>query len=59
MSTDKGDHTVMASVTVAERGKEPGDERPDPGPTSLVNRYRVARRIGKGGRGEVMGARDE
>src|SRR5687767_11474239 len=60
MSSEKGDLTVMASVTVAEKGApdEKGD-RPEAAPSSLVGRYSVARRIGKGGMGEVMGARDE
>jgi serine/threonine-protein kinase len=63
MSTDNGDLTVMASVTVADKDKanektQTGD-RPEAAPSSLVGRYRVSRRIGKGGMGEVMGARDE
>ncbi len=61
MSTESGDGTVMASVTVADKGPE---DKPATGdradaPSSLVGRYYVARRIGKGGMGEVMGARDE
>src|SRR5688572_23978897 len=61
MSTEKGDLTVMASVTVAEKGTEKiaAGDRAEAVPSSLVGRYLVARRIGKGGMGEVMGARDE
>jgi hypothetical protein len=47
MSSDQGDHTVMASVTVAEKGADKAaDDRPEPIASTLVGRYQVARRIG-------------
>ncbi|HLL21957.1 MAG TPA: serine/threonine-protein kinase [Kofleriaceae bacterium] len=57
MSADTGDLTMMASGSVNET-REPrlGERSPQ---SILVGRYRVARRIGKGGMGEVMNARDE
>src|SRR5262245_695761 len=59
MSTEPPEGTVMASVTVADKPANiTADERVD-APASLGGRYKVARRIGKGGMGEVMGARDE
>ncbi len=57
--------TVPATGTVDERslgrrGKhdDPITERPEP-PALIASRYKTARRIGKGGMGEVMLARDE
>ncbi len=62
MSSDtKGKPETQATIKVAVTGDEqPGPDRPAPSPeTLLAGRYRVARRIGKGGMGEVMAARDE
>src|SRR5258706_833571 len=48
------------TIKVAITGEETGEDRPDPAPDTLIaERYRVGRRIGKGGMGEVMAARDE
>jgi serine/threonine-protein kinase len=56
-SEDSGIRTLAVPGTIDERALR---ERTDPGPDTLVNaRYRLARRIGKGGMGEVMAARDE
>ncbi len=55
-----GDGTVVAPGTIDERAMKAMTERAEPAVDSLVgSRYRVARRIGKGGMGEVMAARDE
>src|SRR4051812_30969139 len=48
--------TIVVPGTVDEKELR---ERTDPGSALVNNRYRVARRIGKGGMGEVMAARDE
>ncbi len=57
MSSDKVDHPT---IKVAITGEElPGPDRPDPKPDAMVGeRYKLGRRIGKGGMGEVMAARD-
>ncbi|MBA3393605.1 MAG: serine/threonine protein kinase [Deltaproteobacteria bacterium] len=57
MSSEQGDLTVMAEVTVDDTGV--GDRIDLPMASALGGRYKIARRIGKGGMGEVMGARDE
>src|SRR5665647_465166 len=55
-----GDGTMVVPGTVDERSLKQVADRIEPAVDSLVgSRYRVARRIGKGGMGEVMAARDE
>ena len=50
----------LPTIQVAITGEEmPGKDRPELIDVLIANRYRVTRRIGKGGMGEVMLARDE
>ena len=60
MSSDKADRAEQPTIKVAITGEElRGADRPEPSPDAMVNaRYKIARRIGKGGMGEVMAARD-
>jgi eukaryotic-like serine/threonine-protein kinase len=53
----RDDLTVVAPPTVDER--PPEDRLPPPTGTLVSGRYAMLRRIGKGGMGEVMSARDE
>jgi eukaryotic-like serine/threonine-protein kinase len=57
MSSDKADQpTIKVAITGEE---DQGGERADPPPDAVVGgRFRLGRRIGKGGMGEVMNARD-
>ncbi|HUS29268.1 MAG TPA: serine/threonine-protein kinase [Kofleriaceae bacterium] len=58
MSSDKADQpTIKVAITGDELA---GEDRPEPAPNAIVSgRFRLGRRIGKGGMGEVMAARDE
>jgi hypothetical protein len=61
MSERRPDPTGERTIQVAVTGEEvPGADRPEAtGDALIAGRYRVQRRIGKGGMGEVMAARDE
>jgi serine/threonine-protein kinase len=60
MSEGRPEKTGERTIQVAVTGEEtPGADRPEAIDTLIAGRYRVQRRIGKGGMGEVMSARDE
>src|SRR3954465_12096501 len=57
MSSDKAEQPTIKVAITGEEAQ--GGERADPPPDSMVGgRFRLGRRIGKGGMGEVMAARD-
>jgi hypothetical protein len=56
MSSDSND---LRTIKVAITGEEAGEDRVESSPDELVgSRYKIVRRIGKGGMGEVMAACD-